>query len=119
MIPELVESISNAVRPTLGERVAVGTLTDVPASIRELPQSRAQQQYGLDDVRLADLVLLRADLYATAIVRDTVVTVAGTGPQAGAWYVLDPLSSDDIAIVVRLRRSLRHSSATPGATTIR
>jgi hypothetical protein len=118
MTPELIESISNAVRPQLGQRVAVGTLTDVPASVRELPQSRAQQQYGLDDVRLADLLLLRADIVGVDIVRDTVVTVAA-GPQAGAWFALDPQASDDVCVLVRLRRSNRHSSATPGATTIR
>lgn len=115
MIPH---QLAASIRPTLTQRVTIAPDLVCPASIREHPQSRAQQQYGLDDVRLADLLLLREDLYGAAIVRDLQITVV-SGPQAGPWFVLEPLGQDDVCVVVRLRRSVRHSSAAPGSTTMR
>lgn len=116
-----VEQLSDALRPQLTHRCAVGShpaLASVACGLREHTQARGQQPYGLDDVRLADCVLLSIDLLGQSVPRDTVLTVAD-GPQAGAWYALDPVSRDDVALVLRLRRSTRHSSATPGATTVR
>lgn len=121
MPPDMVEQLSDALRPQLTQRCAVGShpaLASVACSLREHSQSRAQQAYGPDDVRLADCMLLLIDLAGQSTPRDTVLTVAD-GPQAGAWYVLEPLSRDDVALVLRLRRSTRHSSAAPGSTTIR
>lgn len=122
MMPsDQVEQLSDALRPQLTQRCAVGShpaLASVACSLREYTQSRGQQPYGLDDVRLADCVLLQIDLLGQSVPRDTVLTVAD-GPHAGAWFALDPVSRDDVALVLRLRRSTRHSSATPGATTVR
>jgi hypothetical protein len=84
-------------------------------SLRELPASRVQFQYGLDDVRMADAVLLRAQLGTVAPAKDDILDLAG-GPQAGAWRILGLESQDAVAVVVRLRRSSRASSTAPGVT---
>jgi len=90
-----------------------------PCSLRELPAGRVQQIYGIDNVRMADLLLLRRDLGQAAVVRDLAVTIE-TGPLAGAgWYVLDPQVADQVCIVVRLRRSQQVSTTATSAKVLR
>lgn len=123
----LAELCAAAAATALGEIGYAGSLiprgagepvTLAHIGARELPASRVQMQYGQDDQRLADLVLLRAELGAVCPGKDDQV-VLDSGPQAGTWTVLGVESQDIVAFVVRGRKTARASAAAPGVKVVR
>jgi hypothetical protein len=123
--PDLVAALDASLVATLAH---VGTFADyrvggtaAPASlvvaVTELADDYIQRRYGHDRTRVADVLIRRAALAAAPLHGDTVAIA--DGPHAGTWTVLGIERRDDVSIVVRVRRSDRHDSASPGARDLR
>ncbi len=82
--------------------------------VSELPGSREQRRHGQEDVRLADVALLREDIGADDPPKDTTIAIAA-GPHAATWVVLGIERRDELCLVVRCRFSARANLAAPGA----
>ena len=94
-----------------------GTPVSVVVSVADLADDYVQRRYGHERTRMADVLVRRAALAAAPVHGDT-VTIAD-GAHAGVWTVLGVERRDDVAIVVRVRRSERTDAASPGAREVR
>ena len=94
-----------------------GTVAQAWVLVAELPAARVQQRYGQDDVRMADIAVLRSDAPEDPS-KDATLELAD-GPQAGTWIVLGVERTDELCAVVRCRRATRANAAAPGAREVR
>jgi hypothetical protein len=127
MTPDLVAALDASLAATLAHvgtsadyRLGGGTVAPLllVVNVTELADDYVQRRYGHDKVRVADVLLRRASLAGGVPAHGDTATIVD-GPHAGVWTVLGIESRDDVAIVVRVRRSDRLDSASPTARDIR
>ena len=95
----------------------IATAVSLVVSVAELADDTAQRPHGHERTRLADILIRRAALSADPVHGDT-LTIA-SGAHAGTWTVLGIERRDEVAPVIRCRRSVRVDAATLGAVEVR